>query len=266
MARRRKGDGQTALVTGASGGIGLDLAECFAKDGYGLILTARSEAALKEAADRFAKTYNVSTATIALDLGVPGAGAKLAAEIASRGLAVDVLVNNAGFGHAGAFDTSAAAEELGMIDLNVRALVELTHIYWPQMLAKKRGGVLNVASTAAFQPGPLMAVYYASKAFVLSFSEALWKEAEKTGVRVSCLCPGPTASNFRERAGTGKTRLSRVGTPMTSISVARMGYRAFQNNKRVMITGGRNRLLARLAPFLPRTMLLSTIHNLQSPA
>ena len=111
-----------------------------------------------------------------------------------------------------------------MIDLNDRALVELTHIYWPRMLANRRGGVLNVASTASFQPGPLMAIYYASKAFVLSFSEALWKEAEGTGVRVSCLCPGPTASKFRERAGTGKTRLAKQGAPMTSALVAQLGY------------------------------------------
>ena len=137
-----------------------------------------------------------------------------------------------------------------MIDLNDRALVELTHIYWPTMLGKKRGGVLNVASTAAFQPGPLMATYYASKAFVLSFSEALWEEARDTGVNVSCLCPGPTVSKFRERAGTGKTRLSRAGTPMSSSSVARMGYDAWQDNKRVEITGLRNRIagVARTVP------------------
>jgi short-subunit dehydrogenase len=110
------------------------------------------------------------------------------------------------------------------------------------MLANKRGGVLNVASTASFQPGPLMAIYYASKAFVLSFSEALWKEAEGTGLRVSCLCPGPTASNFRERAGTGKTRLARAGTPMTSAEVAESGYRGWQQNRRVVITGARNRV------------------------
>lgn len=266
MTRKRKGEGQTALVTGASMGIGVDLAECFAKDGYDVILTARSEPALKEVAARLADKYKVKATAIALDLGAIGAGRKLADEIAARGLSVDALVNNAGYGTAGAFNGSDVANQLGMIDLNVRALVELTHIYWPGMLAKKRGGVLNVASTAAFQPGPLMAVYYASKAFVLSFSEALWKEAEKTGVHVSCLCPGPTASNFRERAGTGKTRLSRVGTPMTSASVAKMGYRAFQKNKRVMITGARNKILARMAPFLPRGMLLSTVHNLQSPA
>jgi short-subunit dehydrogenase len=265
MARKRKGDGQTALVTGASMGIGVDLAECFAKDGYNLILTARSEAALKDVAAKLADKYKIAATPIALDLGAIGAGHKLANEIQSRGLSVDVLVNNAGYGTAGAFDGSDETNQLGMIDLNIRALVELTHIYWPGMLAKKRGGVLNVASTAAFQPGPLMAIYYASKAFVLSFSEALWKEAEKTGVHVSCLCPGPTTSQFRERAGTGKTRLSRAGTPMSSASVARMGYRAFQKNQRVMITGARNKVLARLTPFLPRTTLLGIVYNLQSP-
>jgi short-subunit dehydrogenase len=266
MARKRKGEGQAALVTGASMGIGVDLAECFAKDGYDLILTARSESALREVAARLAEKHKVKATPIASDLGAVGAGRKLADEIKTRGLAVDVLVNNAGYGTAGAFAGSDGSNQLGMIDLNVRALVELTHIYWPTMLSNHRGGVLNVASTAAFQPGPLMAVYYASKAFVLSFSEALWKEAEKTGVHVSCLCPGPTTSNFRARAGTGKTRLSRVGTPMSSASVARMGYRAFQANRRVMITGMRNRVLAGAVPYLPRATILSMVHNLQSPA
>jgi short-subunit dehydrogenase len=144
-------------------------------------------------------------------------------------------------------------------------LVELTHIYLGDMLAKKRGGILNVASTAAFQPGPLMAVYYASKAFVLSFSEALWEETRGTGVKVSCLCPGPTASNFRARAGTGVTRLSRAGV-MASAPVARMGYQGFQKNKRVVITGARNAFTARLVPFLPRRTVLGLVHRLQSPA
>lgn len=264
MARKRRGDGQTALVTGASGGIGLDLAECFAKDGYALILTARSEPALKEAAERLGKKYSVTTNVIALDLGAIGGGAKLAAEIASRGWNVDVLVNNAGYGIAGAFDGSNEADQLGMLDLNIRALIELTHAFWPGVLARKRGGVLNVASTAAFQPGPFMAIYYASKAFVLSFSEALWEEARGTGVHVSCLCPGPTTSKFRERAGTDKTRLSRTGTPTPSMTVARMGHRAFRNNRRVMITGARNAIMARLAPFVPRRTLLGLVRYLQT--
>lgn len=265
MARKRKGDGQTVLVTGASYGIGLDLAECFAKDGYNLILTARSAEALKKEADRLATQYKIAATPIALDLGMHGGGTKLAQEIAAKGLNVDVLVNNAGYGIAGAMDGSKADEQLGMVDLNVRALLELTQIYWPSMLKNRRGGVLNVASTAAFQPGPLMATYYASKAFVLSFSEALWKEAEGTGVHVSCLCPGPTTSKFRERAGTGKTRLSNAGAPMPSMAVAKQGYRGFQKNTRVVITGLRNRILAGATAYLPRTTLLGIVKNLQSP-
>jgi len=265
MARKRKGDGQTALVTGASYGIGLDLAECFAKDGYNLILTARSADALKQAADKFASQCKVAVTTIPLDLGAPGAGAELAKHIAAKNLSVDVLVNNAGYGIAGGMDGSKAAEQLGMVDLNVRALLELTQIYWPSMLKNKRGGILNVASTAAFQPGPLMATYYATKAFVLSLSEALWKEAEGTGVHVSCLCPGPTTSKFRDRAGTGKTKLSNAGAPMPSMAVAKLGYRGFQKNTRVVITGLRNKILAGATPYLPRTTLLGIVKNLQSP-
>jgi short-subunit dehydrogenase len=265
MATSRTGDGQTALVTGASYGIGLDLAECFARDGYDLVLAARSEATLKQEALRLANRYDVRATPVAIDLGEHGSGHRLADEVSARGLAVDVLVNNAGYGIAGAFAGSDEAEQLGMIDLNVRALVELTHAFWPGMLSRGRGGVLNVASTAAFQPGPLMAVYYASKAFVLSFSEALWREAQGSGVHVSCLCPGPTASRFRDRAGTGKTRLSTLGTPVTSTSVAEAGYRAFQENRRVLITGMRNRMLARMVPYLPRRAVLDIAHRIQSP-
>jgi short-subunit dehydrogenase len=253
------------LITGASSGIGVDLAECFASDGYDVLLAARTEAALREVAERLANTHGIEATPIAGDLGAVGGGARLAAEIAKREISVDVLVNNAGFGHAGAFNGSDVATQLGMIDLNDRALVELTHIFWPGMLARNRGGVLNVASTAAFQPGPLMAIYYASKAFVLSFSEALWEEARGTNVRVSCLCPGPTASKFRERAGTGKVKLSQTGTPMSSAVVARMGYDAWRRNKRVEVTGLRNRVIASLVPFLPRTTVLGLVRNLQSP-
>lgn len=252
-------------MTGASGGIGVDLAECYARDGYDLILTARSEDALKSVATRLSNAFGVKAAAIANDLGATSGGKKLADEIARRGLTVDVLVNNAGFGHAGALTTAPLATSLGMIDLNVRALVELTHIYWDEMLKRGRGGVLNVASTAAFQPGPLMAIYYASKAFVLSFSEALWEEARGTRVRVSCLCPGPTASGFRERAGTGKTKLSTAGAVMPSMPVAEEGYRGWRRNKRVVITGTRNRVGAGLAQILPRSVVLRLVRGIQSP-
>jgi short-subunit dehydrogenase len=266
MARRKPGEGQTALVTGASAGIGVDLAECFARDGYDLILTARSEGPLAEVANRLAGAHGVKATAIAQDLGAHGGGSALAAAIAQRGLNVDVLVNNAGYGHAGALTSSDLQTQLGMIDLNVRALVELTYLYWDRMLAAKRGGVLNVASTAAFQPGPLMANYYASKAYVLSFSEALWEEARDTGVHVSCLCPGPTASNFRERAGTGKTQLAKASKVMASAPVARMGYEAWKRNQRVKVTGGRNAFQAGLVNYIPRDTLLRMVRNIQSPA
>jgi short-subunit dehydrogenase len=256
---------QTALVTGASAGIGVDLAECFAREGYDLILSARSDSALRDVAARLSSTYHVRATPLAQDLGRIGGGAELAETIRQQGLRVDVLVNNAGYGYAGAFSESDAATELGMIDLNDRALVELTHIYWPSMLASRTGGVLNVASTAAFQPGPLMATYYASKAFVLSFSEALWEEARGTGVHVSCLCPGPTTSKFRERAGTDKKKLSRTGASMSSARVAELGVRAWKDNKRVEITGLRNRFVAAAVPFLPRKTLLGIVRTLQSP-
>lgn len=261
----RKGTGQTALVTGASYGIGVDLAECFARDGYDLILTARSEEALQSVAARLSGAFNIKAVAIANDLGTQGGGSRLAERIKDRGLTVDVVVNNAGFGHAGALRSAPMETTLGMIDLNVRSLVELTHIYWEGMLHRDRGGVLNVASTAAFQPGPLMAVYYASKAFVLSFSEALWEEARGTGVHVSCLCPGPTVSGFRERAGTGKTKLAAASAVMPSMPVAAEGYEGWQRNRRVVITGLKNRIGARVARLLPGSVILRIVRNLQSP-
>jgi short-subunit dehydrogenase len=255
----------TALITGASAGIGVDLAQCFAREGYDLILSARTEPALREVGDRLALAHGVRVTAFALDLGEIGAGTKLAAAVEKQGLHVDVLVNNAGYGNAGPFSESALEVELGMIDLNVRTLLELTHIYWPGMLKNRLGGVLNVASTAAFQPGPLMATYYASKAFVLSLTEALWEEARGSGVRVSCLCPGPTTSKFRERSGTDKKKLSRASASMSSASVAELGYRAWKANKRVEVTGLRNRVLAAAVPFMPRAALLGAVRTLQSP-
>ncbi len=261
MAHKREGDGQTALVTGASGGIGLELARCFAKDGYDLILVARSAKKLQMVADTLSRQHRVRASVTACDLGIIGAGKALAESLADH--PVDVLVNNAGYGDTGAFATTDPRAQLGMIDLNVRALVELTHIFWPRMLKNGRGGVLNVASTAAFQPGPFMAVYYASKAFVLSFSEALWEEARGTGVHVSCLCPGATESEFHSRAGTDKVRLLRMGQ-MSAAKVARLGYRAFQADRRVKITGLRNAVMAWSVPFSPRSIVLRLVRYLQS--
>ncbi len=266
MAQEKPGAGQWALVTGASMGIGVDLAECLARDGYDLILAARSGTALNDVAGRLSSAYGVKATVFAVDLGEQGGGSRLAQAIKAAGLEVDVLVNNAGFGKAGAFAGSEIGPQLGMIDLNDRALVELTHIYWPGMLERNRGGVLNVASMAAFVPGPLMAVYYASKAFVLSFSEALWEEARGTRVHVSCLCPGATKSKFRERAGTGSTRLGQTAVVMDSKPVAEAGYAGWRKNQGIVITGKGNHRTVRMVPFLPRNMVLKMVRNLQTPA
>ncbi|HTT46561.1 MAG TPA: SDR family oxidoreductase [Pseudolabrys sp.] len=259
--QHRKGDGQTALITGASSGIGLELARHFASDGYDLVLAARSADALRKIAADLTRDFSIKATPIACDLARPNAGAELAQAIHARAIEIDVLVNNAGYGVAHAFDSSDAAAELGMIDLNIRALVELTHILWPRMLKNKRGGVLNLGSTAGFQPGPFMAVYCASKAFVLSFTEALWEEARDTGVHVSCLCPGITATGFHKRAGTDKLPLLR-GRVMPAATVARLGYRAFQANRRVEITGFWNAIMANAVRFIPRTSVLRVARRL----
>ncbi len=264
MAQKRKGEGQTALVTGASGGIGLELARCFAADGYDLVLVARSAGALETAAASIAAEFRVNAVPIARDLGQQDAGAGLAQTLRERGLGIDIAVNNAGYGTAGAFETRDINSQLGMVDLNVRAVVELTHLFWPQMLKNKRGGVLNVASTAAFQPGPFMAVYCATKAFVLSFTEALWEEARGTGVNVSCLCPGVTVSGFHKRAGSENLLLHRGGM-MSAARVAKLGYRAFQANKRVEVAGTLNALMASSVAFTPRALVLRVAREILKP-
>lgn len=255
-----------ALVTGASSGIGMELARAFAKAGHDLILTARDAVALATVAAELSAATDATATVIAADLTAPDGPATLAADIAARGLIVEVLVNNAGFGDAAAFAGSDRDKQLGMVDLNVRALVELTHLYWPAILAAgPRGGLLNVASTSAFQPGPMMAIYFASKAFVLSFTEALWEEARGTGTRVSCLCPGPTESAFRARAGTDRTRLADAGKPMTAAAVAQEAYAGFAANRRVVVTGARNRLMTTIAPMLPRPLVLRMVRGLMAP-
>src|SRR5258706_6833241 len=256
MPDRRKGEGQTALITGASSGIGLELARCFAEDGYNLVLVSRSAEALEAEAAQLGREFNVSAAAIARDLGQLNAGTELAQTLGERSLNIDVVVNNAGYGAAGAFDGSDLSAQLGMIDLNVRAVVELTHLFWPRILKNKRGGVLNVASTAGFQPGPFFAVYCATKAFVLSFTEALWEEARGSGVNVSCLCPGATESAFHKRAGTENLRLMRGGM-MSAGRVGRLGYGAFQANRRVIVAGARNALMAGSVAFVPRSFSLA---------
>ncbi len=232
---------ETVLVTGASGGIGLELARQFAKNGFDLVLAARSAGKLADIKKEFEKQYNVRVSVIVKDLIKPGAAGELFEETKKAGLSIDILVNNAGFGTYGPFAQSDLTKELEMIQLNISALTHLTRLVLPGMLEKKKGRILNVASTAAFQPGPLMAVYYATKAFVLSFTDAISAELEKTGIVVSSLCPGPTKSDFQKTAGLDLgMNIFRAAGIMTSEAVAEVGYREFMKGKRVIIPGFAN--------------------------
>src|SRR6202790_2259799 len=192
---------QTALITGASGGIGYELAKLFARDHYNLVLVARSAERLRRVAEELQGRSGVAVKTVALDLAEASAPRSLFDQLQREGVAVDVLVNNAGFGSIGEFASIAEEEILGQISLNITAVTHLTRLFLPAMLARRHGKIMNVASTAAFQPGPLMAVYYATKAYVLSFSEALANETGGSGVTVTAVCPGPTATAFQKRAG-----------------------------------------------------------------
>ncbi|MGA8236927.1 MAG: SDR family oxidoreductase [Candidatus Sulfotelmatobacter sp.] len=246
---------QTALVTGASGGIGYELAKLFARDRYNVVLVARSAEKLTRVAIELQRQFGVIVKTVALDLAAQPAPKFLFDQLQREGASIDVLVNNAGFGGFGEFAAMPEEEILGQIQLNISALTHLTRLFLPPMLARRGGKVMNVASTAAFQPGPLMAVYYATKAYVLSFSEALANEVAGSGVVVSCFCPGATDTGFAKRAGTENSRLFRKLRPMNAEVVARDGYRGLMAGRTLVISGMRNRLVAESVRFAPRRMV-----------
>ena len=249
-----------ALVTGASMGIGVDLAAVLAQRGHDLVLVARSADKLNAVADSLSKQYGITAHVLVADLsGAAGADA-VADQVTTRGWTVDVLVNNAGYGLYGALTETDPADELNMIQLNVVALYRLTKRLLPAMVARKQGWIMNVASTAAFFPGPFMAVYYASKNFVLTFSEGLDEELKGTGVHVSCLCPGPTQSEFRTRAGTGRSKLTnRAQVP--SRPVAEEAVAGMFAGKRVVIPGAKNKFETSIPRFLPRTMVATVVRG-----
>ncbi|HZP62155.1 MAG TPA: SDR family oxidoreductase [Terriglobales bacterium] len=246
---------KTALITGASGGIGCELAKLFAADHCNLVLVSRSSAKLNELAAELERQFSISAKPIALDLTAAPAPHFLFDQLQREGIAVDVLVNNAGFGKFGDFAKIPLEESLGQIQLNITALTSLTKLFLEPMLARHSGNILNVASTAGFQAGPLMAVYYATKAYVISFSEALANELSGSGVTVTCLCPGATDTGFQGRAGTQDTLLFRKLRPMDAASVARDGYRGLMAGKTLVISGFRNWLLAEATRFSPRKLV-----------
>jgi uncharacterized protein len=244
----------TALITGASSGIGLELAKLFAKDGFDLVLVARSSDKLQHLANELENAHSIRATVFPSDLAVAGAADHLFARTQAESIFIDFLINNAGFGLRESFEQNDLKQILEMLQVNVVALTHLTKLYLKEMLARKKGKILNVASTAAYQPGPWMAVYYATKAYVLSFSEALSNELSETGVTVSALCPGPTRTGFQERAGAKDMQLmkSKMMAVMDAATVAKKGYEGMMKNKRVIIPGLMNRIVATAARISPR--------------
>ena len=254
---------ETVLITGASSGIGFELAKLYANSGCNLILVARTASKLENLKNEVTRDHNVRVELVVADLAEVDAAEKLVDEINARKLTVDVLVNNAGFGQLGQFAGIAVQRQLDMIRLNVVTLMHLTRLLLPGMLERKRGGILNVASTAAFQSGPNMAVYYATKAFVLSFSEAIHEELDGTGVKVVCLAPGPTETGFGDDSGINKTRIF-TANAMNAAQVAQAGFDALKSNRAIVIPGWKNRAGALLTRIVPRSVVRKIVKKLQT--
>jgi uncharacterized protein len=255
-----------ALVTGASGGIGAELARELAKRGHDLVLVARSTAQLDALANDLRASHSISTHTITADLGVPGAGHALVTELGVRGLSIDVLVNNAGFADFGNMWEAQASKLDGMVVLNMATLTELMHDLLPAMVARKQGRVMNVASTAAFMPGPLMSTYYATKAYVLSLSEGVAEELKGTGVTVTALCPGPTDTGFVAKAEMQTSKLFQGGKNMSPAKVAEIGVAGMLAGKVVVITGAKNKFQSMTPRFIPRRFVPAAVMRAQAAA
>lgn len=250
------------LITGASGGIGHDLAILAAADGKNMVLVARSAEKLEQLAETIRENNKVEVITIAVDLSDETGLNALISEITKRDIQIDTLINNAGFGDFGDFSKADLAKNLQMIRLNIMAVTQLSHFVLQGMLKDGKGKIMNVASTAAFMPGPGMAVYYASKAYVLSFSEALTRELKGTGITVTALCPGPTDTDFASSAGLGKSLMHRMLPPATSMAVAKAGYKALMGGKAIEIPGFVNKLSAMAPSFSPRSMVRNMIYGI----
>ena len=253
----------TALITGASGGIGEALARQLAAAGNHLVLVARSEGKLRALADDLTARHGIRADVIAADLAAAGAGAALAERLGDRN--VDILVNNAGFGDFGVFAEADATKVDQMMALNMVALTDLTRALLPGMIARHRGKVMNVASTAAFMPGPLMAVYYATKAYVLSFSEAVNHELKGTGVTMTAVCPGPVASGFQVGADMNESKLVKGKQIMSAETCARLAIKGMNRGKSVVVIGTKNKLTSMSPKFLPRSLIPGIVQRAQAP-
>ncbi len=252
-----------ALITGASGGIGLELARLCAKDGHDVILVARTRDKLDEIAKYLSGMYQVRAEVLVADLQDPAAPAAIHAAVEQLGLGVDVLINNAGFGQWGLFGRAELQRQLDMIQVNVTALLVLTRLFLPRMITQRKGRILNVASVASFMPGPLMATYYASKAFVLSFSEAISNELQGTGITVTALCPGPTRTGFAAEAGFAESNLFNTPGVMDAAPVALAGYRGMRRGKAVVVPGLQNKFILFMIRLGPRWLVRRITRRLQ---
>lgn len=255
-----------ALVTGASSGIGLEMAKQLAAGKVDLVVVARSEEKLKELSATLEKEHGVKVTVIAADLADPAAPQRIVSELERQGLEIQILVNNAGHGAFGQFLEHPLESDLSMLQVNVVALTALTKLLLPKMVERKYGRVLNVASTAAFQPGPMMAVYYATKAYVLSLSEALRNELADSGVTCTALCPGPVASGFQSRANMEDSKLLKNLAVMDSASVARMGLDGMFKGTAIVIPGAMNKMLVQSIRFAPRSMVTWMVRRMQDRA
>ena len=249
----------TALVTGASAGLGAEFAKLCAAGGYDVVLVARSASRLDQLATGLVKTYGVEARPLPVDLADPAAPPAIFSQLS--GTPVEILINNAGFGVRGPYAETDWERESGLMQVNMVALAHLTKLFLPEMIRRRTGRILNVASTAAFVPGPFMALYYASKAFVLSFSEALASEVQGTGVTATVLSPGPTRTEFAQAAGIADSDLFH-GPTMSAAEVARIGYSAMVAGKSSVIAGARNRWMIRGTRLVPRSFVAAQARKL----
>ncbi len=255
----------TALITGGSGGIGVELARLFASDGIDLMLVARNNDKLQETKNNLENEYNINVHVLPLDLSVKASPDKIFDFTKDNNLRIEYLINNAGFGYFGYFSETDWKKEESMINLNITSLTQLTKLYLTEMLERNSGKILNVASTAAFQPGPLMAVYYATKAYVLHFSEAINSELEGKNITVTALCPGPTETSFQTRAEMENSKFLDIANLQAARKVADFGYNAMQKGKSVAIPGFSNKITAFMNRILPRNTIANIVKNISLP-
>lgn len=257
---------KTVLITGAASGIGYQLTQIFARHSYNLVLVDKNEEKLTEILDEFPQKFGIFVKVFTQDLSIPTSPEEIFTELQQASIKIDVLINNAGFGTYGAFNETDLNIELKMLQVNIVSLTHLTKLFLKDMVEQNYGKILNVASAAAFQPGPLMAVYFATEAYILSFSEAIANELEGTGVSVTVLCPGLTASEFQRTAAMKDSKIARLKRMMETETLAKIGYRGLMTNKTVVVPGMRNKILTESVRFTPRnlvTKVVRSIHELK---